>query len=575
MKKLFTYLKDYKLQLILGPACKIIEAIFELIIPLVMASIIDKGINNNDIPYIINMGFVMIMLGAVGLTTTLICQKLASIASQGSGTQLRTALFSHINKLAFKDIDKFGTSSLITRMTNDINQLQLAVAMLIRLVIRAPFLVIGAMIMAFRINATISIVFFVASILIAVVLYLVMSKSIPHFKSIQKILDKLSLISRENLSGTRVVRAFNKEKYEEERFNNSTDEYTKTALRVGKLSALLNPATNIIANIAIVFIVWIGATLVNDGNMLSGEIVALVNYMTQILLALIVVAQLVIIFTKAFASASRVLEVLNTEPSIKDGEIKTTTHKDDTPQVSFKDVSFSYGGENVLHDINFDIFKGQTIGIIGTTGSGKSTLINLIPRFYECSKGSVLIDDTNVNNLTFNYIRKKCALVMQNPVLFSGTILENIRTGKKDATEDEVIKALKVAQAFDFVDKTPLKLNSIVLAGGKNFSGGQKQRLTIARAVVTNPDILILDDAASALDFATDKALRNAIKELSKNMTVIIVSQRVATVRDADKIAVLENGYLKGFDTHKTLVKTCNSYKEICLSQLSQSEVLS
>ena len=573
MRKLFPFLKDYKLQLIIGPICKLLEAVFELIIPLIMASIIDKGIVNGDTDYIIKMGGVMILLGAVGLCSTLVCQKSAAITSQGFGTKLRNALFHHIGKLSFKELDKIGTPSLITRMTNDINQLQIAVAMLIRLVIRAPFLVIGAMIMAFSINHILSIIFIVASLLIAIILYLVMSKSVPFFNRIQKRLDKISLITRENLSGNRVIRAFDKQKEDEKRFNDTTQDLTKQYLRVGKLSALLNPATFLVTNFAIVLIVWFGAGFVNTGDMHSGEIIALVNYMTQILLALIVVANLVVIFTKAYASGLRVSEVLQIEPSIVEGNIATTTSKTGVPKLEFKNVNFRYGGENVLHDINLKIETGQTIGVIGTTGSGKSSLVNLLPRFYDTSSGEVLFDGENVKNLTFKYLRGSFGIVPQNAVLFSGKISDNMRWGKKDATKEEIIKALETAQALDFVNTLPLKTETRLVQGGKNLSGGQKQRLTIARALVSSPSILILDDSASALDFATDAKLRSSIKKDIKNSTVIIVSQRVATVRSSDKIAVLENGYLKGFDTHENLFKNCKAYKEICLSQLSEKEV--
>lgn len=573
MRKLFPFLKDYKLQLIIGPICKLLEAVFELIIPLIMASIIDKGIVNGDTDYIIKMGGVMILLGAVGLCSTLVCQKSAAITSQGFGTKLRNALFHHIGKLSFKELDKIGTPSLITRMTNDINQLQIAVAMLIRLVIRAPFLVIGAMIMAFSINHILSIIFIVASLLIAIILYLVMSKSVPFFNRIQKRLDKISLITRENLSGNRVIRAFDKQKEDEKRFNDTTQDLTKQYLRVGKLSALLNPATFLVTNFAIVLIVWFGAGFVNTGDMHSGEIIALVNYMTQILLALIVVANLVVIFTKAYASGLRVSEVLQIEPSIVEGNISTTTSKTGVPKLEFKNVNFRYGGENVLHDINLKIETGQTIGVIGTTGSGKSSLVNLLPRFYDTSSGEVLFDGENVKNLTFKYLRGSFGIVPQNAVLFSGKISDNMRWGKKDATKEEIIKALETAQALDFVNTLPLKTETRLVQGGKNLSGGQKQRLTIARALVSSPSILILDDSASALDFATDAKLRSSIKKDIKNSTVIIVSQRVATVRSSDKIAVLENGYLKGFDTHENLFKNCKAYKEICLSQLSEKEV--
>lgn len=573
MVKLLKYLKDYKLQLTLGPACKLLEAIFELIVPLVMASIIDVGVKNGDSGYVLMMGGVMILLGAVGLCSALVCQKSASIASQGSGTKLRNALYQHINTLSYAEIDKIGTPSLITRMTNDINQLQYAVAMLIRLVIRAPFLVIGAMIMATTINLNLSIIFFIASPLIALVLYFVMSKSVPLFKLIQKRLDKLSLVSREGLSGARVIRAFHKEDKEEDRFNKANDDLANTAQSVGMLSALLSPLTYAITNLAIVAIVWFGGGLVDTGEMKTGEIIALVSYMTQILLAMVVVANLVVTFTKASASAARVNEVFDLKPSITDGSATELKLDDSKSFIEFDNVSFGYGGGDVLKNISFSVEKGETIGIIGTTGSGKSSLVNLIPRYYDATKGNVFVGGNNVKDYSLEQLRKLCAVVMQKAVLFSGTIESNIRWGKKDATQEEICHALEVAQAKEFVDKLPNKLDTTVTQGGKNFSGGQKQRLTIARAVVANAPILILDDSASALDFATDYALRKAIKQNTDDQTVFIVSQRVATVKDADKIIVLENGTLAGIGKHEELFDSCEEYREICLSQLSREEV--
>lgn len=573
MFKLLKYLKDYKLQLTIGPACKLLEAIFELIVPLVMADIIDIGVQNGDSGYVLRMGGVMILLGAVGLCSALVCQKSASIASQGSGTKLRNELFHHINTLSFAEIDKIGTPSLITRMTNDINQLQFAVAMLIRLVIRAPFLVVGAMIMATTINLKLSVIFFVASPLIALVLYFIMSKSVPFFKLIQKRLDRLSLISREGLSGARVIRAFHKEEKEEKRFNDANDDLAQTSQSVGMLSALLNPLTYAITNLAIVAIVWFGGGLVNSGEIQTGEIIALVSYMTQILLAMVVVANLVVVFTKASASASRVNEVFDLKPSI------TSDQKDDIllgnskGYIEFDNVSFGYGGGDVLKNISFTVDKGETVGIIGTTGSGKSSLVNLIPRYYDVTGGRVLIGGENVKKYSLAQLRNMCSVVMQKAVLFSGTIESNLRWGKKDATEDEMNRALETAQAKEFVEKLPNKLDTVVTQGGKNFSGGQKQRLTIARAIIANSPILILDDSASALDFATDYALRKAIRKNTDGATVFIVSQRVATVKDADKILVLKDGELVGAGSHEQLFDICEEYREICLSQLSREEV--
>ncbi len=573
MRKLFPFLKDYKLQLTIGPLCKLLEAVFELIVPLVMASIIDTGVANRDTAYIYKMGGVMLLLGAVGLASALVCQKSASIASQGSGTKLRTALFAHINKLSFQELDKIGTPSLITRMTNDINQLQLAVAMLIRLVIRAPFLVIGAIAMSFTIHAGLAFVFVIAAVLIAAILYLVMSRSVPFFKLVKKKLDNISLLARENLSGSRVIRAFGKQREEQARFNTSADELAKTAVRVGKLSALLNPMTYVVTNLAIVAVVWFGAGLVDTGDMLPGEIIALVNYMTQILLAMVVVANLVVIFTKASASAARINEVFETRPSVQEPAQANTAPVLGAPKIEFRDVSFGYGGEQVLRHIDLKVQKGQTLGIIGTTGSGKSTLVNLIPRFYDVLQGEVLVDGVNVKEYPLSLLRGQCGIAPQNAVLFSGTIGDNMRWAKEDATDQEIERALSIAQAEDFVKKLPFGIDTPITQGGKNLSGGQKQRLTIARALLRDPQILILDDSASALDFVTDAALRRAIRTQTKDMTVLLVSQRVSTVRGADQIAVLDDGTLAGVGSHEELFASCKPYREICLSQLSRQEV--
>lgn len=573
MLKLRRFLKDYKIHLVAGPLCKLLEAVFELIVPLVMASIIDVGVMNKDTGYIFRMGGLMVLLGAVGLGSALVCQKIASVVSQGFGTKLRSALFGHINTLSFRELDRIGTPSLITRMTNDINQLQAAVAMLIRLVIRAPFLVIGAMVMSFTVNAKLALIFVAAAPVIAVVLYLVMSRSVPFFKQIQKKLDRISLISRENLSGNRVIRAFGKQKQDEERFHEAADDLAKTAVRVGRLSALLNPATYVVTNLAIAAVVWFGAGLVNTGEMMPGEIIALVNYMTQILLAMIVVANLVVLFTKASASGARINEVFETTPSVVQQTQKAPVLKKGAPKIAFEQVSFGYGGEAVLCDISLTVEKGETLGVIGITGSGKSSLVNLIPRFYDPTKGRVLVDGVDVRDYPFELLRRQIGFVPQNAVLFSGTIDDNMRWGKQDATREEIDRALRIAQAYPFVEQLPYQGDTLVTQGGKNLSGGQKQRLTIARALVQSPEILILDDSASALDFATDAALRRAIKEETGKMTVVIVSQRVATVRGADRIAVLDEGRLAGLASHDELIRTCPPYREICLSQLSPQEV--
>ncbi len=574
MFKLRRFLKKYKLQLIIGPLCKLTEAVFELFIPLITADIIDNGVANNDVGYVLQKGGLMVLLGALGLGFALICQKSASIASQGFGTQVRNAMFRHINSLSYQEIDKFGTPSLVTRITNDVNQLQLAVAMLIRLVIRAPFLVIGALIMAMTIDLKISLIFLVASPFIALVLFLVMNRSVPFFKSIQKKLDEVSLIARENLSGNRVIRAFSKQQSEEQRFNEKNDALSRSAVIVGKISALLDPLTYVIAQAAIIAVVWFGAKFVFHGSLMSGQIIALVNYMTQILLAMIVVSNLVIIFTKAFASAARVNEVFETEPSVKETNRKEIAVDEKSPAIEFRNVSFAYEKNGyALKDISFQIEKGSTVGIIGGTGSGKSTLVSLIPRFYDAAEGEVLVNGNNVKDYSFSQLRNCIGIVPQTAVLFSGTIKDNIRWGKKSANEEEIARALKISQSYEFVSKMPDKTDSMLIAGGKNLSGGQRQRLTIARAVVSQPQILILDDSASALDYATDAALRKSLKEETKGTTVINVSQRVGTVRYADQIIVLDKGKIAGIGTHNELIDNCGIYREICLTQMKEEEV--
>ncbi len=573
MFRLRRFLKNYKIQLTIGPLCKLIEAIFELFIPLITADIIDNGVKNNDVNYVLQKGGLMILLGVLGLCSALVCQKSASIASQGFGTKVRNEMFRHINTFSHSELDKIGIPSLITRMTNDVNQLQLAVAMLIRLVIRAPFLVVGALIMAMTIDIKLSLIFFAAALLIGLVLFIIMNRSVPFFKKIQSRLDKVSLISRENLSGNRVIRAFSRQQNEEERFDEKNDELAHTSVTVGRLSALLNPVTYIIAQAAIIAIVWFGSVFVSEGTLMQGQIIALVNYMTQILLAMIVVSNLVVIFTKASASASRVNEVFDTKPSVTENE-NTAKENTNAPFIEFRKVSFGYENSGyALKDISFTVKKGSTIGIIGGTGSGKSSLVNLIPRFYDVSEGELLINGVNVKDYSFKNLREKIGIVPQKAELFSGTIKDNMKWGKKNATDKEIEKALKISQSYEFVYNFPEKTNKMLSAGGKNLSGGQRQRLTIARALVAEPEILILDDSASALDFATDAALRRALNEETKNMTVIMVSQRVGTVRYADKILVLDNGEIAGIGTHNELFDNCSIYREICLSQLKEEEV--
>lgn len=574
MFKLTRFLKAYKKQVILGPIFKLTEAIFELIVPLVMASIIDVGIKNNDIGYVLKMGGLMILLGAVGLGCALTCQYFASIASQGFGTAVRNALFRQMNRFSHAEIDRFGTPSLITRLTNDVNQLQYAVAMLIRLVVRAPFLAVGAMIMALSLDFKLSIVLLIAMPLIVLVLYLVMTRSIPFYRVIQKKLDRISLITRENLSGTRVIRAFSKQKQEKERFAAATEDLARTSIRVGRISALLNPITYVIMNLGIAAIIWFGGYRVEEGALTQGEIIAFVNYMTQILLALLVVANLVVTFTKAAASAGRVNEVFETEPSVQDTAQNEAQAVPGAPKITFRNVTFRYQSaeEAELMDLSFTVETGQTVGIIGGTGAGKSTLVNLIPRFYDVNQGQVLIDGVDVREYPLRQLRKKIGMVPQRAVLFSGTIEKNMRWAKRDASEEEIRRALSIAQAAEFVDKLPDGLQTRVDQEGKNFSGGQRQRLTIARALVGNPEILILDDSASALDFATDAALRRAIQKETKGMTVLIVSQRASTIRHADQILVLDDGRAAGIGKHEELMENCEVYREICLSQLSAEE---
>ena len=575
MRKLVKYLKKYKKNVILGPIFKLTEAVFELIVPLVMAQIIDVGIANKDSGYIWKMGGVLVLLGVCGLGFALICQYVASVASQGFGTELRRELYHHINTLSHKEVDEFGTPSLITRLTSDINQLQVAVAMLIRLVVRAPFLVIGSTIMAFMIDAKLALIFVLVIPLVAIVMWLVTTRTIPFFKSIQKKLDKTSLITRENLVGARAVRAFSKQEYEQERFKDNAEDIEKAAVRAGKISALLSPVNAIILNLAIVAIIWFGGLSVNVGDLTQGQVIALVNYMNQILLALVVVANLVVIFTKSAACAARVNEVLDTKPSIEGKETTKGNVDPSAPAVRFDNVSFSYhdNSEYALEDISFTAGKGQTIGIIGGTVSGKSTLVNLIPRFYDTSKGAVSVCGTDVRNYNLGDLRKKIAVVPQKAVLFSGTIRENMKWGGDNITDEQIWRALKISQAYEFVERLDKGLDHEILQGGKNLSGGQKQRLTIARAIAADPEILILDDSASALDFATDAKLRTAIKENCTNMTVFLISQRANTVKNADRIIVLDDGKMVGTGTHKELLQTCTDYCQICLTQFSAEEL--
>ncbi|WP_209738005.1 ABC transporter ATP-binding protein [Clostridium tertium] len=571
MIKLIHFMKDYKKESILGPIFKLIEAILELFVPIVMAKIIDVGVRNSDISYIFKMGGILILLGVSGLGFALICQYYASIASQGVGTSIRSALFKHINKLSHTEIDKIGTPTLITRLTNDVNQIQTGVAMIIRLGSRAPFIIIGSTIMAIALDLKLSIIFIVTTPLIALVIYFVMSKSLPLYKIIQNKLDNISLITRENLEGTRVVKAFSKEESEKLRFKDASNDLSDTSINVGKISALLNPITYIIMNLSIVAILWFGGIRVNSGSLTQGEVIAFVNYITQILLALIVFAQLVVILTKASTSATRVSEILEIKSTIVEKDnIKTHSSKSEAAFIEFKNVFFSYADSNEysLSNISLTINKNETIGIIGGTGSGKSTLVNLIPRFYDATKGQVLINGTDVKDYTLNRLRSMIGIVPQKAVLFKGTLMENLKWGKKYATIDEIETALEISQSSSFVQAFPEKYDTNILQSGKNLSGGQKQRITIARALVSNPEILILDDSSSALDFATDARFRKALKEKVKDTTVIMVSQRASSIKNADKIIVIDNGEIVGIGKHDYLINNCEVYKEIYSSQL-------
>ena len=580
MLKFARFLKQFKKEVLIGPVFKLTEAVFELVVPLVMAQIIDVGIANGDRGYVLRMGGVMVLLGLVGLGCALICQYCAARASQGFGTVLRSEMFRHINTLSHGEIDQIGTPSLITRITNDVNQLQLAVAMLIRLVVRAPFLVIGATVMALLLDWKLACIFFVAAPLMALVLYLVMSRSIPFYRIIQKKLDRISLITRENLSGVRVIRAFSRQEKEKERFAQASEDQMSTSIAVGRISALLNPLTSAIINLAIAAVIWFGGFRVDVGGMTQGEVIAFVNYLNQILLAMIVVANLVVIFTKAAASATRVDEVLELHPSIVNRVSRPAQEVEGSPEIAFDAVSFAYpdAGAYSLSDISFTVARGQTLGIIGGTGCGKSTLVNLIPRFYEVSQGSLKVDGVDVRDYPMEQLRGKVGIVPQRAVLFSGTLRQNMQWRKQDATDEEIWQALETAQAASFVRKMPDGLDSVILQGGKNLSGGQKQRLTIARALVGEPEILILDDSASALDFATDAALRQAIAKFSagrgNRMTTIIVSQRANTVRYADQIVVLDDGKAAGIGTHEQLLESCQTYREIYWSQNERQEAV-
>ena len=575
MFRLFKYLKNYVLESILGPLFKMTEATFELIVPIVMSKIIETGIKHNDKEYILKMGGVLVLLGVLGLACSLTAQFFAAKASMGFGTALRKDLYHHINKFSHAEIDRIGTSTLITRMTSDINQAQTGVNMFLRLFLRSPFIVIGAIIAALLINVKLTLIFLVASPVIALIIYLIMTISIPKYTAIAKKTDKVSLLTRENLAGVRVVRAFSRQEEEKQDFKETSESLMKHQIVVGRISALLNPATYVVVNLAILAIMWFGGKTVYAGDLSQGEVIALVNYMSQILLALVALANLIVILTKASASSLRINEIFNTKPELSDENAKEITENNSENAVEFKNVSFKYSSDadNAVSGLTFTVKKGQTIGIIGGTGSGKSPLINLIPRFYEVSQGEVLVNGENVKDYTFTNLREKIGIVPQKAVLFKGTIRDNMRWGKADATDEEIYKALDIAQAREFVDSKPDGLDTMIMQNGRNLSGGQRQRLTIARAIVKKCEILILDDSASALDYATDAKLRKAISEQTEGLTVFIVSQRATTIKNADMIIVMDDGEIAGIGTHKELLKNCNEYREICQSQLSREEI--
>lgn len=564
--KMTSFFAPYKKELIVGPFCKLVEAVLELLIPLIMAEIIDNGIAKADWKFVLEYSGLIALTCTAGLCFALVCQIFASRCSQGFGTDVRNALFKHINSLSPEQFDDFGTPSLLTRLSGDINQLQVAVAMLIRLVVRAPFIIIGSVIMAVILNPKLSVVFIIATPIIAAALFFIMRSTIPRYKKVQRKVDDLSAVTRENLTGVRVVRAFAKEEEERERFDEEAKQLAKAASVVGAVSALLNPVSLLIINLAITAVVYFGGDMVNTGSMTQGEVTAFVNYLTQISLALVVTANLVVIFTKASASGARMREVLNTAPSITDGE-GVQWGEEGAPRVEFKDVSFGYGGNDVLQNISFKVYPSKVVGVIGGTGSGKSTLVNLMPRFYDTRKGSVLIDGRDVRDYKLKQLRDRIGYVPQRTVLFSGTIRDNMLWGNPGATDEDIWQALKTAQAEEFVSKLPEGLDTPVNQGGKNFSGGQRQRLTIARALVRRPEIVIMDDSASALDFATDLKLRTAIRHDLTDTTTFIVSQRATSVRHADLIIVLDGGIPVGMGRHDELMRTCEVYREIVHSQ--------
>lgn len=578
----------FRRYMVIGPACKLIEVIFDLLTPLVIAQMIDKGIGAHDVSAVVRYGMVLAAMAVIGISFTLVCQKMAALTSQGMGTDIRGALYQHINKLSYAELDRFGTPSLITRITNDVNQVQLAVALGVRMLIRWPFLAVGSMCAALAIDLKLGIIFLICTPAIGLVFWVVMARCIPYYKQLQAKLDRIALICREGLSGARVVRAFVREDHERERFAQAADDQANTAIAVGKLSSILNPGTFLVMNLGVCAILWVGGIQVSVGELTQGQVMAFVNYMTQTLTSIVYVANLVVVFTKASASASRINEVLNCVPGIADeGNQPVALPKPgnvaSVPALSLSHASFSFGAgaANAVNDVTLELPLGKTLGIIGGTGSGKSTLVSLIPRLYDASTGSVSVMGVDVRTWPLDQLRRVVATVPQRASLVSGSIRSNLTWRDEAATDEELWVALDMAQASEFVRNKPQGLDAPVEAGGKNFSGGQRQRLTIARALVGSPQILIMDDSASALDFKTDAALRHAIRERSMRgaakgglpLTTVIVSQRVSTVRDADVICVLDHGSVAGLGTHDELYATCRLYREICQSQLRREEL--
>lgn len=583
MKKLLVYLKDYKKESVLGPLFKLLEATFELIVPLVMAAIIDTGVATGDKSYIMKMCMVLVLLAVIGLTCSVTAQYFAAKAAVGFATKLRHALFAHIESLSFTEMDTVGTATLITRMTSDVNQVQNGVNLVLRLFLRSPFIVFGAMVMAFTIDVKAALVFVVTIPLLSIIVFGIMLISIPLYKKVQSALDKVLGITRENLTGSRVIRAFNKEEDETVHFNENNDLLTRAQIYVGKISALMNPLTYVIINGAIVVLVWTGAVRVDNGYITQGEVVALINYMSQILVELVKLANLIININKSIACGNRIQSIFEMQPSITDGsgqkvdKVQTDTadrSEEAEYAVEFSHVGLTYAGagDESLTDIDFKVKKGETIGIIGGTGSGKSSVVNLIPRFYDVTSGFIKVDGKDVKDYPLEELRGKIGTVLQKAVLFHGTIRENLKWGNPDATEEDLNRAITVAQAKEFVDNKEGGLDFEIEQGGKNLSGGQRQRLTIARAVVKKPEILILDDSASALDFATDAALRKAIREMEGETTVFIVSQRTASIQHADRIVVLDDGKIVGLGTSEELLESCEVYQEIYNSQFKKQE---